>query len=321
MVRIFELYSTGAYTFDALVPQLATEGHTFRESQPRFHRTALSYILNNRIYIGEIKRGDNHFPGKHEPLIDRATFAACQRILNGKNRVSVASRPNHALAGGLFTCAYCGSMITGERIRRKLKGGGVRIHQYYRCASNQRSDDHPSVRWKEADLDEAVANDLGSLQLPSQEVADWFRESLKSAFADLSQTHRDRSKLLQKQKTELTNKQNRLLDAFLGGTIEESIFKAKQQELNDEAARVEEALEAADKTKTIDVESALAVFDFSQNAAEIWRRSKMDSKRELLESLSLNRTLSDVSLLISKRKPFDILAERPLIQLSRDDRI
>ena len=52
IVRIFELYSTGKYTFKSLADTLLNEGHVFRTSQPRFNRTALSHMLNNRFYIG-----------------------------------------------------------------------------------------------------------------------------------------------------------------------------------------------------------------------------------------------------------------------------
>ena len=48
------------------------------------------------------------------------------------------------------------------------------------------------------------------------------------------------------------------------------------------------------------------------------RGSKMDQKREILDALSLNRLLGDVTLVLKKRKPFDELAKRPQIQLSRD---
>ena len=58
-----------------------------------------------------------------------------------------------------------------------------------------------------------------------------------------------------------------------------------------------------------------------RNAPEIWRGSKIAEKRELLETVSLNRTLGDVTLIAEKRKPFDIVAERPSIQLSRGDMI
>ena len=70
-----------------------------------------------------------------------------------------------------------------------------------------------------------------------------------------------------------------------------------------------------------DVRAALAVFEFSQKIPEIWRGSKMLEKRRILETVSLNRVLGDVTLVVEKRKPFDELVKRPLIQLSRGDRI
>jgi hypothetical protein len=132
---------------------LADEGFTYQASQPKFYRTVVSYILNNRFYIGEIRRGSNHYQGRHQPLIDRATFLACQDILQGKTRRTKA-KINLPLAGGLFTCEHCGALITGERIKRKLNGGGVRLHDYYRCANNYPDDDHPSVRWRADDLED-----------------------------------------------------------------------------------------------------------------------------------------------------------------------
>jgi DNA invertase Pin-like site-specific DNA recombinase len=126
LVRMFELYSSGAYTFKSLADQLESEGHVFRNSMPRFPRTALSYILGNRFYIGELHRNGQVFEGRYQRLIQRATFDACQDVLNGRNRRT--STVDHPLAGGLFRCEYCGQAITGERIRRKLKGGGVREH-------------------------------------------------------------------------------------------------------------------------------------------------------------------------------------------------
>ncbi len=51
VVRIFELFSSGMYTLDALGDRLLAEGHSFRSSYHRFNRTTLAYILHNRAYI------------------------------------------------------------------------------------------------------------------------------------------------------------------------------------------------------------------------------------------------------------------------------
>ena len=110
LVRMFELYASGSHTLKSLADQLAREGHIFRRSQPRFNRTALSYILSNRFYIGELKRNGQVFEGRYRRLIDWATFDACQEVMNGRNRRT--GSPDLPLSGGLFQCAFCGQSST-----------------------------------------------------------------------------------------------------------------------------------------------------------------------------------------------------------------
>jgi len=56
-------------------------------------------------------------------------------------------------------------------------------------------------------------------------------------------------------------------------------------------------------------ETALALFDFSQQAAEKWQPSDFSTRRQILDCVSSDRALSDVSLVLTKRKPFDVLAQ------------
>jgi site-specific DNA recombinase len=319
VIRIFELYASGGHTFESLAERLECEGHVFRKSKVRFNRTALSYILNNRFYIGELHRNGQVFEGRYQRLVDRATFDACQDILNGKNRRTGC--PEHALAGSLFQCAYCGQSITGERIRRKLRGGGVREHLYYRCANNRPGSDHPTVRWKADDLERAVVDDLARLRLPTPEIATWFRTALQAAVTDLTAHQRRAATTLAKRKSELATMQDRLLNAYLAGTVEEVIYTAKSNELKAEAAKADESLTQLGDTASGGGETALALFDWSQQAADLWRGSNTALRREILNSVCLNRTLGDVSLVTTKRKPFDVFAKRLEMEDSRSDRI
>ena len=75
------------------------------------------------------------------------------------------------------------------------------------------------------------------------------------------------------------------------------------------------------ETRDDRVTKALEAFDFSQRVADIWRGSNKTVRREILDADCLNRMLSDVSLVATKRKPFDVLAERPLLKQSRGERI
>lgn len=316
VLRIFELYSTGKYTFERLRDQLAAEGFVYRPSQPSFNRSALSYILNNRFYIGELHRNGSVHQGKYRLLIDRKTFETCQDILNGRNRRM--SHHVHLFSGGLIRCAHCGFAMTGERIRRKLLDGGVREHVYYRCANNSPAGDHPPLRWREEDLDDIIREELGSFKMPP-DVAEWFRATIRAAFSDVEHLQRQRKQALAKRRTELAGMQDRLLTGYLSGAIEEAVFQAKTAELKRQMLEVEESLA---RTNGYDPDApvrALALFDFSQRLAELWEGSNSEVKREILDCVSLNRTVSSVSLALTKRRPFDFLAERPFLKNGRGE--
>ncbi|MBI5724307.1 MAG: recombinase family protein [Planctomycetes bacterium] len=320
VVRIFDLYSAGNMTFRSLSDRLQAEGLIFRVKQPKFNRTSLSYVLNNRFYLGEIVWHGKSYPGKHKPLIERHIFQICQDILNGKNRRK-SGRSDAPLAGSLFRCAFCGQSITGERIRRKLRKGGVREHQYYRCANNAPGSNHPTVRWRGEDLEVAIIRDLESLRFSDKEQEEWFRTSLKDAVRDIeSQQHRQRASI-QKRQTELQGMQDRLLNAYLAGDVDADSFQKKSASLKTDLARCRDNLERCRDIDAARGDNAIRVFDWSQQAADLWRGSNNTERREILETICLNRTLSDVTLCTEKRRPFNVLAERPSCQSNRGERI
>ncbi|HOF18341.1 MAG TPA: recombinase family protein [Phycisphaerae bacterium] len=374
VARIFELYSGGNATFRSLIEQLDAEGYTYRNSQRRFCRTSLSYILNNRFYLGELIWHGRTYPGRHKPLIEHHVFQACQDILSGKNRRK-NGRSDAPLAGSLFRCAYCGQSITGERIRRKLRGGGVRTHQYYRCANNTPGHEHPVVRWRGEDLEAAIISDLEAMRFPEPDQSEWFRESLSKAILDAESHERRQRAMLQKRQTELQGMQDRLLNAYLAGDVDAGTFQKKSADLKAEISRCRDNLERCgdigrdicgdiltgcrdicrdisepcgdiseacrDTKKSCgdigkrrrdipagrrDIgnrrgDSAVRLFDWSQQAASLWRGSNNHERRQILEAVCLNRTLSDVSLVTLKRKPFDVLVKRPSVQPNRGDKI
>ena len=87
----------------------------------------------------------------------------------------------------------------------------------------------------------------------------------------------------------------------------------------DGSRSIERQMKEADNYDPARGELVLSVFDFSQNLVNLWQGANFAVRREILECVSSNRTLSDVSLFREKRKPFDYLAEKSFIQLGRGD--
>jgi site-specific DNA recombinase len=193
VVRAFQLYSQGGMTFDMIGEQLHREGYIYRPSTPRMSPGSISYMMANRFYVGDIVWRGQIYPGKHRPLIERHTFQLCRALLKGKNRRT--KRQTHTFANGLILCDHCGSMITGECIRRKLSGGGVRLHTYYRCANNKPGDDHPTVRWREADLEtrSLLNSNLCRCQRPRPATGSGIRSTKRSDACVATRTSRSES--------------------------------------------------------------------------------------------------------------------------------
>lgn len=307
VIRIFELYATGKYTLKSLTDRLYKDGHIYRKSQPKFNQTALSYILNNRFYIGELKRGEIIYQGQYRLLVDPVLFEKCQVILKGKYRQ--LGNPEILFSGGILRCAYCGRTMVGEHIRRKLKGGGYNVHVYYRCSNNNPSPDHPRVRWKEADIESAIMNELDGMKLPSDEAKRWFLDAIEAFTADVKGYNDNHCKTLRKRKAELENMQDKLLNIFLTELVNEDIFNTKTEELKAEAKSIGKRLDDIESGHDIVRLKSQKIVAFSQNVQKILRGSNFTNKRTLLQLVSSNRRLSDVSLCIERVKPFDILAK------------
>ncbi|MBX3443853.1 MAG: recombinase family protein [Planctomyces sp.] len=313
--RIFHLYAYENLTLDGLVERVNGEGMVFRPSQPQFPRSSIHNILRDRAYIGEISHKGEWYPGRHEPLIDRATWDRVQALLGGQNY------RNHALtyAGEFMTCAHCGHPISGE-CKTKMTKAGPRSYVYYRCARYTKPG-HPRIRVQEADLDRQVLALFDRMRVEDESVRDWFRAVLASQTRDAQAESLAQRSELQRQETLLVQQQDRLLNLRLADDIDQATFARKSTELRDRLASIKLQLDALDRSHDETAELASKVFELSQTLRQQWLTADYNAKRRILEIVCLNCTLDGTTLCPSIRKPFDVLAEGLLSENSRGDRI
>ncbi|HUQ36740.1 MAG TPA: recombinase family protein [Aestuariivirga sp.] len=109
--QIFDLY-LHLKSLPKLAARLADLGMVSRQrfygdgrsigGQP-FRTGALSHLLSNRIYIGEIQHHETHYPGEHEAIVDRSIFDAVQAELASRlNRKSTVTHKSGALLQGML---------------------------------------------------------------------------------------------------------------------------------------------------------------------------------------------------------------------------
>jgi site-specific DNA recombinase len=313
--RIFHLYAYGNLTIDGVAQSMHDEGRIWRKSMPKFPRSAIHNILCDRAYIGEVGHRGEWDPGKHEPLVDRATWNRVQTLLGTQHYT------NHATTYGneFMRCGYCGHPVTGEVKTKKTKSG-PRSYVYYRCARYNRPG-HPRVRVPEAEFDRQMLALFDRMHVDDRGVRDWFRAVLRSQTRDCQAESLAQRSELQRQQTLLVEQQDRLLNMRLANDIDQETFARKSTELRDRVSAIKLQLDAVDRTHDETAELASKVFEPSQTLRQKWLNADYDEKRRILDIVCLNCTFHDASLVPTIRKPFDVLAEGLISTNSRDDRI
>jgi site-specific DNA recombinase len=92
-------------------------------------RGALRYLLRNRIYLGQIAHKDIVYKGRHEAIIDQATFDAVQSILAGNSELqrTRTKKSDQLLMAGLLFDAD-GQSMEPRFTKRKGRASG---YSYY----------------------------------------------------------------------------------------------------------------------------------------------------------------------------------------------
>ena len=160
-----------------------------------------------------------------------------------------------------------------------------------------------------------------SLRVQDDEFRNLFREQLREATNWDERCSAARAKELQEELVRVRDQQNRLLNLRMLEEIDAATFAFKSRELRDREAELKLEIDTADRGRHEIIDLAIKAFELSQSLREQWVTADYAAKRRILEILCLNCSLVDVSLSVSMRKPFDLLAKGLILEDSRGDRI
>ena len=296
--RAFEEYSQGKHTLESLGERLKFWGVVSKTGKPLCKAT-IQRMLTNKVYIGLIVHNSETYEGKFEPIVSRATFEKMQEVLKNRAKPRHSKKRHYFPFTGLLKCGECGAAITAQWAH-----GNGGTYRYYRCTKrlgpcSQRylREDLLVEQLREKISKVALCEDWKEKMLAQVEI--WEKENIQS-----SQSF---AQNLEKEIKETEQKLDKLVNAFLDGSIEKETYLAKKDELI--------------KTKT-DLNKRKADFGRKGNnwieplknwilsayqAEKLASSNDFDDIKSFVEKIGTNRRLLDRKLIFDFVRPFDLI--------------
>jgi site-specific DNA recombinase len=270
----FALYQTGAYSHNTLADELNRRGYRaldWRTGQRRlFGRETIRSILKNRGYLGYVSCSGVEYPGAHQPLIDQATWDACQQIMLQRDskpgKTSVATGDSSALLNGIMYCYSCGQPLWyHQSVAKRGKG----VYYYYRCSGLSRRT--CTARQVRADMIEDQVLDLvQNLAIP---VA-WHDDILRYAADMLAIEHTPAPQ--QPSRRAIEWRLERLKVLFEEGDYTPDEYRAKRDALRTQLATIDRV------PATLDLDGALRTLS---SFGDVLAVASLPDRRMLLRQL------------------------------------
>lgn len=315
--KIFSLYITGHYSFEAIAYKLKKLGYVTRNGK-EFSKSRIQEMLNNVVYEGivEYKQINRQTKGLHEPIISTTIFDMAQQIMIDRGNVKLKEKGKYDFVfKGFVACPDCGKPLYAAY---STSGTGTK-HLYYCC----RNKVHRSVNIREAIVNKAFNETIESLRIVPDvmEVVNvYVKEELEKKHKDAVNNLRHSQKVLEDIKAERVRLDKRLDK----GIISEETFKEREAELEGR----EVIAKLAVNEDTIDYNDLITqlrmLYNFGSQISRYWEIASFDQRREILADMFTNCPKIENGKLTNLEisplyKAFSDLAEE-LVLLNRGDR-
>ena len=286
--EMYELYATKAYSMLTLRDKINGLYGT------KLSKGHLDMILKKKFYFGIIETQNKEYPHVYDTIISKDLYERVQLVKSSFNKKAFKYKGLAYFYRGLITCSECGCMITPE----KKKGQYV----YYHCTQHKYK--HKSEWLREEDITEQFAQAFNSIQIP-QDVLEKLTDALKSTHEGKQRYFDEMQQKLSKEYSGYEAKKDSLLDLKISGRITDDIYDKKYKELQSSQDKIKSKinnLHYADKDYFI---TASYLIDLANRANELFMRSEMEQKRQLIKLVFQNLELKGKTVRYDYVKPFD----------------
>ncbi len=302
ITRIFEEYATGARTLSEMVEIARQFG--LRSKKGFYLGKATMYrMLQQPFYYGEMEIKGELLAHRHETLIPRWLFQACQEVRLGHHKKPFKYADKEFIFRGLLTCATTGHVVTADTKKKTYVNGTTASWTYLRCWKPEAPEKNMWVR--EEVILKQVEDVLSRIGIRNKEFLEDTISYLKETNKLKKEHHTIEVGQLKKEHTEIQTKLDRLMDLRLEREITKEDFETKKRHLKDRQYELTQLVHTYDKADDEFTKRMEMLLNLTHEAPKLWAGSTISQKRELLNFLFSNLQLKGATLCYELRKPFD----------------
>jgi site-specific DNA recombinase len=240
----FDLAASGEHTITTITGVLADAGLRTRATRTRpskpLSRSMVHRMLRDDYYIGIVTLKGVKREGRHEPIIDPATFERAQQVLDAHRASGDRTHKHGHYLKGTLQCA-CGKRLGYGRHRGKCGA----VYEYFSCLSRVQRGGRCPAPYFPVDRTEHAVVLRYRRETYKPDEQDAIRQALREYVDSKAEVARRNSKRHDRRLRELTGQQQKLLQAFYNGGVDEDVLRAEQARIETERAQARKWAEAA----------------------------------------------------------------------------
>ncbi len=295
VLKLFEWYATDSYSMNELIIKIK------KEFNINIAKSKLAEILQNKFYIGinTYKKKNLEYNHKYPTIVTTHLFEKVQNIKlqklqwNGKGKY--AGKP--FFYRNLIKCDICGYSLSPEEQRSK---------SYYCCT--EYGGKHGAKYVSEKALDEQFEKVFDKLVL-TEDTADRLIQELRKVNESNSEISEKLINQFLIEKSQYKKRKSKLYDDYAVGSITSDFYEEKLKQYDSKIDEIDETLKRVEKVDKSFYFTAGLIIQLSQHATELFKRSKLEERRLLINSLLTNITWDGEKLHYEYLSPFDLIVE------------
>jgi len=266
-----------------------------------FVRQVVKHMLSNPIYTGLIVHNGETYEGKFQPIVSRATFEMVQRILKDRAKPRKSKKSHNFPFVGLLRCGECGAAVTAQYAH-----GNGGTYRYYRCTKRLGP---CSQRYLREDLLATQLRDKLSKVALYPNWTEKMRAQVDIWEKEQTQSAKSFAQNLELKIKGTDEKLDKLINAFLDGTVEKETYLIKKDELVKLKTELLEKKRDFGRKGNNWNEPLREWINLACSAEKLATSEDFYEIKSLVEKIGTNRRLLDRIALLDFKKPFDLIPE------------